>query len=135
MRIYVALAASVASLVTSLSIPSVAAADAWRGDPCRYDRHAAGRNGTVAGGVIGALIGSQVAGRGNRTAGALVGGSIGAVAGHQIGAHSVQCNGYPAGYRYHRGCHWVTDVYRGRQSSYEVCRDPDGYWRPYHDGR
>ena len=135
MRIYLTLAASIASLVTSFSIPTVAAADAWRDDPCRYERHEAGRNGTVAGGVIGALIGSQVAGRGNRTAGALIGGGVGAVAGHQIGAHSVQCNGYPASYRRHRDCQWVTDSYHGRRSSYEVCRGRDGYWRPYREDR
>jgi uncharacterized protein YcfJ len=133
MRIQLALVASVASLLTSFSIPTAASAEAWRDDPCREARHDAGRNGTIAGGLIGALVGSQVAGRGNRTGGAIVGGAVGAVAGHQIGAHTVQCNGYPAGYRYHRGCHWVTDHYRGRDRSYEVCRDRDGYWRPYHD--
>jgi len=133
MRKVLALAAAAASVVTSLSIPTIASAEAWRDNPCRQERHDAGRTGTIAGGLIGALVGSQVAGHGNRTAGALVGGGVGAVAGHQIGAHSVQCNGYPAGHRYHRGCHWVTDTYRGRSSSYEVCRDRDGYWRPYRD--
>ena len=131
MRMALALVAAAASIVTSLSIPTLASAQEWRGDPCRYDRHEAGRNGTITGGLIGALVGSSVAGRGHRTAGALIGGGVGAVAGHQIGAHSVECDAYPAGYRYHRGCHWVTDRDQGRVRSYEVCRSGDGYWRPY----
>jgi hypothetical protein len=133
MRKPLALAAAAASVFTSFSVPTVASAEAWRDNPCRQERHDAGRNGTIAGGILGAIIGSQVAGRGNRTAGAVIGGGVGAVAGHQIGAHTVQCNEYPAGYRYHRGCRWMTDTYRGRATSYEVCRDRDGYWRPYRD--
>ncbi len=107
MRIAIALAAAVASVVTSISVPVAASAQEWRGDPCRQERHEAGRTGTVAGGVIGAIIGSQVAGRGNRTAGALIGGGVGAVAGHNIAAHSVKCTDYPRGRRHHRGCRWV----------------------------
>jgi hypothetical protein len=72
-----------------------------------------------------------MAGRGSRTEGAVIGGTVGAVAGHQIGAHSVDCKAYPIGYRHHPGCHWMTDRYRGRIQSYEVCRSRDGYWRPY----
>jgi uncharacterized protein YcfJ len=132
MRTTLALAAAAASVLTTLSVPTYASAQEWREDPCLHARHAAGRNGTIVGGLVGAFVGSQVAGRGNRTAGALIGGTAGAVAGHQIGAHSVECNAYPAGYRYHRGCHWVSD--RDADRSYEVCRDRDGYWRPY-DGR
>ena len=128
MRKALALAAATASVFTSVSIPISAQAQTWRYDPCSYQRHVAARNGTIAGGVLGALVGSAVAGRGNHTAGALIGGTAGAVAGHQIGAHSVRCGAYPVGYRHHRGCHWITDLH-GR--SYEVCRDRDGYWRPY----
>ena len=116
MRKMLALAAAATSVFTGFSsAPTIASAQEWRDDPCRSERHDAGRTGTIAGGVIGALIG----------------GGAGAVAGHQIGAHSVHCNAYPSGYRYHRGCRWVTDSYRGRDRSYEVCRDRDGYWRRY----
>ncbi len=132
MRKILALAAALASAATSFSIPSLASAQEWRGDPCREARHEAGRNGTVAGGLFGALVGSQVAGRGNRAGGAIVGGTIGAVAGHNIGASSVRCDAYPRGYHNHAGCEWVSDSYRGHRRSYEVCRDNDGYWRPYH---
>ena len=131
MRNVLALAAAAASVFTSVSIPTFASAQEWRGDPCRSERHEAGRTGTIAGGVIGALVGSQIAGRGNRTGGAILGGAAGAVAGHQMGAHSVHCDAYPTGYRYHRGCRWVTEGYGGRDRSYEVCRDRDGYWRRY----
>ncbi len=41
--------------------------------------------GAVAGGATGALIGNQVAGRGNRTTGTLVGAGIGALAGGAVG--------------------------------------------------
>ena len=131
MRIAITLAASLAALAAGATAPTLASAQVWREDPCRAERHDAARNGTVAGGLIGALVGSQIAGRGNHTAGALIGGGVGAVAGHQIGAHSVECRAYPAGYRHHGGCHWVSDYYHGRTRSYEVCRGRDGEWRPY----
>ncbi len=119
-------------MLAGVSLPAAASAQEWRGDPCREARHEAGRNGTVAGGVLGALIGQPGGGpRLAHHAGAIIGGTVGAVAGHNIGAHSIQCRSYPAGYRYHAGCHWVTDSYHGEAHSYEVCRDRDGYWRPY----
>ncbi len=130
MRAAVAVVASFASLLASAAVPSFASAQVWQEDPCRYERHEAARNGSVAGGLLGAIVGSQIAGRGNHTAGAIIGGGIGAVAGHQIGAHSVECRAYPAGYRHHRGCHWMVDTYHGRTRSYEVC-PYDGEWRPY----
>jgi uncharacterized protein YcfJ len=133
MRAAITLAASLASIVAGAALPTVSSAQVWQEDPCRAERHDAARNGTVAGGLIGALVGSQIAGRGNHTAGAIVGGTVGAVAGHQIGAHSVECRAYPAGYRHHYGCHWVSDYYRGRTHTYEVCRTRNGDWRPYGD--
>ena len=129
-RMSFALAATFASLAAGAAAPTLASAQVWQGDPCRYERHEAARNGSVAGGLLGAIVGSQIAGRGNHTAGAIVGGAVGAVAGHQIGAHSVECRAYPAGYRHHPGCHWMVDTYRGRTRSYEVC-PYDGQWRPY----
>ena len=131
MRVAISVFASVASLIAGFAAPSFASAQEWREDPCRYERHDAARNGTVAGGLLGAIVGSQIAGRGNHTAGAVIGGGIGAVAGHQIGAHSVQCSAYPEGYRHHSGCRWMVDSYRGRSRSYEVCPSRDGEWRAY----
>ena len=132
MRAAISFFASLASLVASAAVPGFASAQqVWREDPCRYQRHEAARNGTVAGGLLGALVGSQIAGRGNHTAGAIIGGGVGAVAGHQVGAHSVECRAYPSGYRHHAGCHWVVDDDRRRARSYEICRDRAGEWRPY----
>ena len=130
MRKSLLLAAAAASLLASSSAPAFAYIQSFHSDPCREERHEAARNGTVAGGLIGALVGSQIAGRGSHTEGAIIGGTVGAVAGHQIGAHTVQCEAYPEGRREHRGCHWVSDTYRGRTEAYEVCRGRDGNWRP-----
>jgi len=47
--------------------------------------------GTVGGGVLGALIGSSVAGRGDKTAGAVVGGVGGAVIGNQLTKGDADC--------------------------------------------
>ena len=135
MRKALALTAAVASVFAGTAVPllppSVAVAQSWREDPCYAQKHKAGRNGAIAGGVLGAIIGSQAAGRGSHTEGALIGGGAGALAGHQIGKSSVSCTAYPRGYRYHAGCHWVTDYSRHRARSYEICRSRDGYWRPY----
>ena len=134
MRRAITLAATIATVlggaVVPVLAPSTAAAQSWQEDPCQAQRHAAGRNGALAGGILGAIFGSQAAGRGSRTTGTLLGAGAGAMVGHQVGKSSVQCSAYPHGYRQHAGCHWVTD-YSGRQAqSYEVCRNRDGYWRP-----
>jgi hypothetical protein len=138
MRKLIALAAATAAAVSGLAVPAVGSAQGYgpppgayyRDDPCQQDRHAHARNGTIVGGILGAVVGSQVAGRGNHTGGAIIGGAIGATAGHHIGAHSIQCGAPPRGYRLRTGCRWVNDRYRGRNYSYQVCRAPDGYWRP-----
>lgn len=95
-------------------------------DPCQAAKNDASRHGAVTGGLLGALAGAAVAGRGSRAGGALIGGAVGAVAGSQIARGQVKCMDYPYGYHRHRNCHWVDD--RGHQ--FEVCRGPDGDWRP-----
>lgn len=50
------------------------------------------RNGTIIGGLGGALLGNAVAGHGNKTEGALLGGAVGAVAGHEIGKKKKKCH-------------------------------------------
>jgi len=59
------------------------------------DPHRAANNGTVVGALGGALVGSAVAGHGNKLGGALIGGGVGAVAGHQIAKENAKKN-----------CHW-----------------------------
>lgn len=129
MRIAIVLAACIAPLLASVGVPAAASAQEWREDPCHVQRHDAARTGAIVGGLVGALVGSQMTR--NHAAGAIIGGGVGAAAGHHIGAHSVACRAYPVGYSHHPGCHWVVDSYHGGTRSYEVCRGPDGYWRPY----
>ena len=96
-------------------------------DPCRAEQAEAGRGGAVTGGVLGAIAGAAIAGRGSRAGGALVGGAVGAVAGNQVGRSNVRCEGYPVGYHRHHHCRWVND----RGHAFEVCRGRDGAWRPW----
>ena len=51
--------------------------------------------GALIGGGIGAVAGSQIAGRGNRTEGSIIGGVLGAVVGSQVGrASNDNCRSY-----------------------------------------
>lgn len=126
--------AVLAVAATPLAAPSPAAAQAYASygpDPCHVARREAGNNGAVTGGILGAVAGGALAGRGSRLGGALVGGAVGAVAGHEIAKNSVKCVAYPGRYRNHRsGCRWVEERYHGRWHGFEVCRGPDGVWRP-----
>jgi uncharacterized protein YcfJ len=49
-----------------------------------YCRHSDGTTGLIVGGVGGAVVGSQIAGRGNGTLGAIIGGVGGALGGRAI---------------------------------------------------
>ncbi len=68
------------------------------------------QQGATIGGVSGAVIGSSVASRGNRTEGALVGGAIGAVAGGLIGRANENNDCY---YQDRRGRRYVEPCPRG----------------------
>ncbi|MGI8840021.1 MAG: glycine zipper 2TM domain-containing protein [Caulobacteraceae bacterium] len=134
MKSFPALLAVLALASPSLAVPQLAAAQAYRGyghDPCRAEQRRVANNGTVTGGVLGAVVGSAVAGRGSRLGGAIVGGTVGAVAGHQIAKSSIRCLAYPRRISYHRpNCRWVQERYYGRDHDFEVCRGGDGVWRP-----
>ncbi len=57
----------------------------WRGRDGRYRcRKPNGQVGLLVGGAAGALIGNQVAGRGDRLLGTVIGGAVGAVVGREI---------------------------------------------------
>ena len=58
----------------------------WARQNCEAKRGGSTAFGAIAGGILGAVIGSQVSGRGDRTAGSLIGGGLGAVAGGAIGS-------------------------------------------------
>jgi len=135
MKPLVALAAGLVIIGPTLTIPTFAAAQSAReygsGDICRDRKRSAGTKGAIAGGVLGALIGSGVAGRGAKTEGAVIGAVAGGVAGNQIARHSVKCAEYPRGVAYHRAnCRWVQEYYGGRYHDFEVCQGRDGVWRP-----
>ena len=115
-------------------------------------------SGAAAGGVIGALagaaIGSNIAGRGDRTAGAVLGAVAGGAVGASIGSNTAHCDsrGYYFSYdqtypyrelpdradsrfdRYHRrGCRLAqAPAYVRGETDYRyvrVCPDPDGRFR------
>ncbi len=132
------LTAAAAILASSLMVPQFAAAQSTReygnGDICREARRESGHKGAIVGGVLGALVGSQVAGKDDRGKGAVIGGVVGAAAGNQVGRSRVNCKGYPsriAQTNYSRkNCQWVSEYYGGRTHNFEVCRGKDGVWRP-----
>jgi uncharacterized protein YcfJ len=126
MRKVLALVAIAAFIVQPVVLPTVAQARSYSNDPCIVAKHKAGDNGTVGGAVLGAIVGSAVAGKGDRGKGAIVGGALGAAAGHSVGVHNYNCTRYPRRVSARAGCHWVSE--NGR--SFEICRNRDGTWRP-----
>lgn len=129
---YLALAAMTASPI--LAAPTFVGAQPYATygpyDPCVAAKRAAGTNGAIAGGALGAVLGSAIAGRGSRFGGAVVGGTVGAVAGHEIGRSSVRCLAYPPRFQARYHCRWVEQDWSGRPHQFELCRGPDGVWRP-----
>lgn len=87
----------------------------WAGRYCVDQRNNNAAAGAVIGGVLGALVGSGVAGRGNHTGGAIVGGALGATAGAAIGSSS-SSSSCPPGYVTSPGA--PTFYYQGYAPSY-----------------
>lgn len=64
----------------------------WRGNDGRYYcRKDNGTTGLLVGAGVGALIGNEVAGRGDRTLGAILGGAAGALLGRSIDRSNTRC--------------------------------------------
>lgn len=59
-------------------------------EACRAKKSDSGATGAVIGGLAGAVLGSQVAGRGDRTEGAVIGGLAGVLLGNSIGRSSAR---------------------------------------------
>jgi hypothetical protein len=79
---------------------------------------------TIAGGAIGAGLGSVISPRGNRTIGAVIGGVGGAVGGSELGKPDADCT-HAYGY-YDRNSQWhATNVDRADAHGYY---DRDGVW-------
>jgi|CXWL01.1.fsa_nt_gi hypothetical protein len=89
---------------------------------CQQSRNNRTVGGAVLGGVLGALLGREVSGRGHRQDGALLGAVVGATAGGAIGRNTSQCAHVPQG---------SYDPYNG-QSSQQYPNDPYGQ-APYGD--
>jgi hypothetical protein len=79
---------------------------------------------TVGGGLIGALLGSAVAGHGDKTTGAVVGGVGGAVIGNQVGKGSADC-AHAYGYYDTNGAWHANAVERSSAQGYY---DRNGQW-------
>lgn len=64
----------------------------WRGNDGRYRcQRSNGTTGLLVGAGVGALLGNEIAGRGDKTLGAVVGGLGGAAAGRAIDRSRVNC--------------------------------------------
>jgi hypothetical protein len=77
--------------VVTFSVPTEAAAKT----ACERNRSNTRVAGTVGGGILGALAGRAIAGRGDNTEGMVIGGVAGAVAGNQLLKKKGPC---PSGY-------------------------------------
>jgi len=136
MRRHLLAAAAVATALVAFAQP--AAAQQYRSyhdehvstqQQCQTSRNNRTAGGAVIGGVLGALLGREVADRGVRGEGAGLGAVVGAVAGGAIGRSTAQCDqvrgqydqyGRPTNYPYEQ-------PYYGHQ-------DDDLYGGPYEDG-
>ncbi|MEZ5959491.1 MAG: YMGG-like glycine zipper-containing protein [Hyphomonadaceae bacterium] len=102
---------------------------------CERSRQNRTVGGAVIGGVLGALLGREVAGnRGVRDEGTAVGAIVGATAGGAIGRNTAQhCDGVQGQYdRYGRPIAGGEQPYYGDE--YGRGRDDDLYGGPYEDG-
>lgn len=123
----------VAGIAVATLLPSMAFAQ----DRCEQQRDERTTAGTVIGGLVGAVAGSNVADRKNRTEGAIVGGIVGAVAGNAIARSSADCD-RAYGYYDTNGQWHANDRRVGRASGYFdregrfIDGQPNGY---YDNGR
>ena len=105
----------------------------------RYERCLKGRGiaGGAIGGIIGAVAGNRIAGRGNRLAGSLIGGGVGAIGGALIEKAANDCRKYlpqvrqpvaqPQYRQQHRGYRQQPQGYGWSHGYYYV---PGGYYYP-----
>lgn len=136
MRRHLLAAAAVASAFVAFAQP--AAAQQYRSyhdahvanqQQCERSRNNRTAGGAVIGGVIGALLGREVADRGVRGEGAGLGAVVGAVAGGAIGRSTARCDDVPQGSYdpyYSRSQYPQQDPYYGED-------DDDLYGGPYEE--
>jgi hypothetical protein len=96
---------------------------------CRRSEANRTTGGAVIGGVLGALLGREVADRGVRGEGAALGAVVGAVAGGAVGRSTARCDNVPQG---------SYDPYNGQAYGQYPDQDPyrgnDGYYGASDDG-
>ena len=111
--------------------------DGYRYDACQRERTNRGTGGALVGAGLGALAGSNVAARGNRTEGAVLGGILGAVVGAKVGKSAAACQpGQPDSYQRGYAPSPPQDGYYGYQDGYQqgAYDDSDGYGDGGYDG-
>lgn len=117
----------------------------YRYDACQRARTNRGTGGALVGAGLGALAGSNVAARGNRTEGAVLGGLLGAVIGANVGKTAAACEpGQPGSYQQGYAAPQPQDGYYGypdgqqgyQQGAYDdrYGDDDDAYARPVAEG-
>jgi uncharacterized protein YcfJ len=140
MRRHLLAAAAVATALMAFAQP--AAAQQYRSyhdehvstqQQCQTSRNNRTTGGAVIGGVLGALLGREVADRGVRGEGAGLGAVVGAVAGGAIGRSTARCDQVQGQYdRYGRPVGYGQQPYYGAQDDYG--QDDDLYGGRYEDG-
>ncbi|HTK35443.1 MAG TPA: glycine zipper 2TM domain-containing protein [Caulobacteraceae bacterium] len=121
----------IGALIGASTVPALASAQTPPPGCVRQDNRAAG---TVLGAVGGAVLGSAIAGRGDKTTGAVIGGVGGAIVGNQIAGSSVRC---PEGYYRQDQVQQPVQNYDRRddrgdrydRGGYGYGAGPDGFWR------
>ena len=86
-------------------------------EACRAKKSDNGTTGAVIGGLAGAVLGSQVAGRGDRTEGAVIGGLAGVLLGNTVGRSSAKSSHACEARSYGRASYrpsYADDRYSGR---------------------
>lgn len=93
MKKIAALSATALTLVGAASVATPTLAQPYgygAYEACRAKKSDSATTGAVVGGLAGAVLGSQVAGRGDRTEGALIGGLAGVLLGNAVGRSSAK---------------------------------------------
>ena len=93
-RLTLAVAAATMAVPATVALPtSSAEAHVYQGSTNhRHCRRANGTVGIIVGGAAGALVGREIAGRGDRTVGTIIGGAAGALVGREVArSRRVRC--------------------------------------------
>ena len=113
---------SATALVATIAFsPAIASANNLAHERCKQDEDNRQILGGLAGAVLGAVAGSQLAGRGARTEGSVIAGTIGALAGAGIADKTIDCDPvYPQQQGYSQGTSYSNGtVYPSQGTTYQ----------------